>query len=241
MKTPMKEPLFMSTQVVARSAGLRFHVARSVRRSRSAGSVLFIVSTTLALVAMMGLFAIGSATREIKVSGYLRQSTQAHALSQATIQASAAYLDPNVAGPMILYYATGRVGAAATTNCLSSAPSTGMPVGISGDTLATTCLRVMDDDMHLKMNSLWLSSHDKNPTNPATRTGFSTLATETGFEITYPHQQACAYAVGPGMHCYRATVTTFAQVTAGVAPFTTYDIQKTEMGRGHLVVGPFQD
>ena len=213
---------------------------RSTRRARSAGSVMFIVSTTLALLAMMGLFAIGSATREVKVSGYLRQSTQAHTLSQATIQASAAYLDPNYAGPMIHDYATGRLPGR-TANCLSSAPAAGMPALISGDSLASTCLRVMDDDMSAKMSNLWVSSHDQNPTDPSPRTGFSTIATETGFEITYPHQQACPYAVGPGMHCYRATVTTFAQVTAGVAPFASYDIQKTEMGRGHLVVGPFQD
>jgi hypothetical protein len=222
-------------------------IARSGQRARSGGSVIFIVSTTLALLGMMGLFAISAATREVKVSGYIRQSTQAHALSQATIQASAAYLDPNYAGPMIHDYATGRLGAGLmTSNCVSSAPTGGsVPAEISSDTLATTCLRVMDDDMHTKMSNKWLSSHDLNPVDPKARTGFSSLATETGFEITYPHQQACPYAVSPGMHCYRATVTTFAQVTAGAPPspppLANYDIQKTEMGRGHLVVGPFQD
>ncbi len=204
---------------------------------------MFIVSTTLALLGMMGLFAVSSATREVKVAGYLRQSTQAHALSQATIQTSAAYLDPNYAGVLIHDYATGRLGAVLqTTNCVSSSPTAAaMPVEITSDTLATTCLRVMDDDMHVTMSNKWVSSHNKNATDPSTRTGFKTLATETGFEITYPHQQACPYAAPPGMHCFRATVTTFAQVTAGAPPFAAYDIQKTEMGRGHLVVGPLQD
>jgi len=204
---------------------------------------MFIVATTMALVGLMGLFAIASATREVRVAGFIRQSTQAHTLSQATIQASAAYLDPNYAGPMIHDYATGRLAGVATTNCLSSAPP-GI-TNISNDTLASTCLRVMDNDMSSKMSTNWISSSNLNGSDPSPRTGYKTLATETGFEITYPHQQACPYAVSPGMHCYRATVTTFAQVTSGAppgpAPLTGYDIQKTEMGRGHLLVGPFQD
>ncbi len=236
MKNTTKETARSALLVTARSALL----VSSARRARSGGSVMFIVSTTLALLGMMGLFAIASATREVKVSGFLRQSTQAHALSQATIQASAAYLDPNYAGPMIHDYATGRVGGAKTTNCISSG-SAAMPAPIAADPLATSCLRVMDDDMSPKMSNLWISSHNQNAVDPSTRTGFINLATETGFEITYPHQQSCPYAVSPGMHCYRATVTTFAQVTAGTPPFASYDIQKTEMGRGHLVVGPFQD
>lgn len=239
MKTTMTTPRSVVPMSVA--------ITRSARRAKSAGSVLFIVATTLALLAMMGLFAIASATREVRVAGFIRQSTQAHALSQATIQASAAYLDPNYAGPMIHDYATGRLGAALmTTNCYSSAPTGGaIPAGISGDVLATTCLRVMDNDMSPKLSNKWISTHNLNPVDPKARTGYTSLATETGFEITYPHQQACPYAVSPGMHCYRATVTTFAQVTSGAPPgpppLANYDIQKTEMGRGHLIVGPFQD
>ena len=221
-------------------------LARSAGRRKSGGSVMFIVATTLALLAMMGLFAMTSATREVKVSGYIRQSTQAHALSQATIQASSAYLDPNYAGVLIHDYATGRIPGQ-TITCLSAAPA-GI-ANVSTDQLAATCLRVMDKDMSGTMGGKFLSTNDLNSTDPKARSGFSAVATETGFEITYPHQQQVpGTAANQNLHFYRATVTTFAQVTAGgqgynvaTASFTSYDLQKTEMGRGHVVVGPFQD
>jgi Tfp pilus assembly protein PilX len=232
-------PMETGSTTSAPSRGLQLASARARQRAQSAGSVMFIVATTLALLAMMGLFAMTSATREVRVSGFIRQSTQAHVLSQATIQASSAYLNPKYAGLLVHDYATGRV-AGATTTCLSAAP-TGIP-NVSTDQLAASCLRVMDLDMKPKLAGVELSSDSLNSVDPTVRTGFKTLATQTGFEITYPHQQQVpGTAANQNLHYYRTTVTTFAQVTAGQPPFAAWDLQKTEMGRGHLVVGPFQD
>ena len=204
-------------------------LGRAQRRKDSAGSVLFVITTTLMLLSMMGLFALASATREVRVSGFIRQSEQAHTLSVGTMQAGSTYLDPNYAGILVHDYATGRVSSALkTTNCLSAAP-----LGILGitdathlDQLASSCLRIMDTDM--SANAFGGKSLEAG-------TGFASLTNRSGLEITYPHvQQVSGNGSNQNMHYYRATITTFGQVNSG-------PLSKTETGRGHIVVGPFQD
>lgn len=55
---------------------------RSRRRGRSGGAVVFIVAMTLAVLASLGLYALQSASAEVKTSGYIRQSAQSHYLSE---------------------------------------------------------------------------------------------------------------------------------------------------------------
>jgi hypothetical protein len=52
------------------------------RRSRSGGAVIFIVAMTLAVLASLGLYALQSASNEVKTSGYQRQNAQSHYLSE---------------------------------------------------------------------------------------------------------------------------------------------------------------
>jgi len=56
------------------------HIAKA--RSRARGATVFIVSMTLAVLASLGLYALQSASAEVKTSGYIRQSAQAHYLSE---------------------------------------------------------------------------------------------------------------------------------------------------------------
>jgi hypothetical protein len=52
------------------------------RRARSGGAVIFIVAMTLAVLASLGLYALQSASNEVKTSGYSRQAAQSHYLSE---------------------------------------------------------------------------------------------------------------------------------------------------------------
>jgi len=55
---------------------------RSSRRARQGGAVIFIVAMTLAVLASLGLYALQSASTEVKTSGYGRQNAQSHYLSE---------------------------------------------------------------------------------------------------------------------------------------------------------------
>ncbi len=61
---------------------LRQIKARSRARARSGGAVIFIVAMTLAVLASLGLYALQSASTEVKTSGYSRQNAQSHYLSE---------------------------------------------------------------------------------------------------------------------------------------------------------------
>ncbi|HEY1958976.1 MAG TPA: hypothetical protein VGH28_25360 [Polyangiaceae bacterium] len=52
------------------------------RRRREGGAVIFIVAMTLAVLASLGLYALQSASTEVKTSGYIRQNAQSHYLSE---------------------------------------------------------------------------------------------------------------------------------------------------------------
>jgi hypothetical protein len=52
------------------------------RRATQSGAVVFIVAMTLAVLASLGLYALQSASAEVKTSGYSRQNAQSHYLSE---------------------------------------------------------------------------------------------------------------------------------------------------------------
>ena len=62
---------------------------RSARRKESGGAVIFIVAMTLAVLASLGMYALASATNEVKTAGYERQSAQSHYLSEYGILGAA--------------------------------------------------------------------------------------------------------------------------------------------------------
>ncbi len=61
---------------------LSFAKRNARRRRREGGAVIFIVAMTLALLASLGLYALQSASTEVKTSGYIRQNAQSHYLSE---------------------------------------------------------------------------------------------------------------------------------------------------------------
>ena len=76
--------------------------AQSRARARSArggqrGAVLFIVAMTLAVLAAMGVYALRSASLEVRTSGYGRQAAQAHYLSEYGVVSAAETINADTA------------------------------------------------------------------------------------------------------------------------------------------------
>ena len=198
---------------------------------------MFITSTTLALLAAIGLYAIAAATTEAKVSGYVRQSTQAHYMSEQSIGAAAGYMAPQVAGIVVHDYMLNPN--AQTKTCVTAAKYTG-----SG-ALQEACYRAQVSAPNANANpalttgpvsdmgaTAWVGG-----TLPgALVTGSSAITEQSFVEFTYPHAQTVpgTGGGGPNLHYYRVTATTFGVVQSG-------EISKMEFGRGHLIVGPYQD
>jgi len=64
-------------------------LARARARVRDGGAVMFIVAMTLTLLGAMGVYALNMATAEVRASGYLRQSTQTHYVSEWAVLGAA--------------------------------------------------------------------------------------------------------------------------------------------------------
>lgn len=64
------------------TTALLFAKRNARRRARQGGAVIFIVAMTLAVLASLGLYALQSASAEVKTSGYARQNAQSHYLSE---------------------------------------------------------------------------------------------------------------------------------------------------------------
>lgn len=62
---------------------------RARRRARQRGAVVFIIAMTLAVLASLGLYALQSASTEVKTSGYGRQNAQSRYLSEYGVQVGA--------------------------------------------------------------------------------------------------------------------------------------------------------
>lgn len=74
----------MSVTTPFTHASSRSLVARASRRARARerGAVIFIVSMTLALLASLGLYALGNARTEVRTAGYEKQALQNQYLSE---------------------------------------------------------------------------------------------------------------------------------------------------------------
>jgi hypothetical protein len=76
---------------LARSASKQ----RARRRGRAGGAVMFIVAMTLAVIAMMGIYALQMASTEVKTAGYIRQQLQTQYLSVYGVAAATQALNNN--------------------------------------------------------------------------------------------------------------------------------------------------
>lgn len=87
---------------------------RARRRARESGAVMFIVAMTLAVIAAMGIYALNTASTEIKTAGFIRQQLQTQYLSLYGVASATQALNNNAQ-----MYATIMMGQTADTGCLT--------------------------------------------------------------------------------------------------------------------------
>jgi len=225
-------------------------VLRARRRKQSGGSVMFVIATTLALMAGMGVYALSSAGEEIKVSGYMRQSAQAHYLTEMSMGSTASFMDNNA--DALIRQAKGDLNQGGndyrTKNCQSA-----MTPGAGVSDLAQACKRFTSPEI----TGAWKEGN--NPSKPllpefrpgsittglganqqaqfwAELTNFVPLAPPPGFDVNFR------------MKFVKATVTTGGILVTSVSTtdpnnnnvISTSTVGRTpEMGRGRVIVGPF--
>jgi hypothetical protein len=103
---------------------------------------MFIIAMTLALLGAMGTYALNVASAEVKSSGYSRQNTQTHYVSEWAVLGGAEVLTRN---PQLLANPTG--GTYVRTGC-PDLPPTGSPwPGGGSPPLKSTCLMLWSTDL----------------------------------------------------------------------------------------------
>lgn len=204
---------------------------RSRARARSAGTIMFVVATTLALMAAMGVYAMVSTSQEIRVSGYMRQSTQAHYLTEMSLQATAGYVDQGSAALFVQMSKGGYNGAIdyRSKNCISSAPL----ASPTATDLAKACKRFVGAELQSKWCSASTCSGIVAPLVP----GFGTAKQTAGLwaELTnfIPLAPPAGFDLNNRMQFVKGTVT-----TGGIITTTLSSTSTPEYGRGRIVVGP---
>ncbi len=207
-------------------------LARSRLRRRSGGTVVFVVTTTLALMAAMGVYAMTAASQEVKVSGYMRQSTQAHYLTEMSLNATAGYVDRSTAA-VFVRMAKGDFNGATdfrSQNCISSAPI----ASPTATNLAKSCKRFVGPELQSRWCTSTACAGVVSPLVP----GFGAATKQTATiwaELTnfVPLAPPPGFDTNSNMQFVKGTVT-----TGGVINNTTAATATPELGRGRIIVGP---
>jgi len=219
--------------------------ARWRARARERGAVVFIVAMTLAVLASLGMFALISASSEVKSAGYERQSVQTHYLAEYGMVAAAQKLGPDYAQAIEaqMRNSTDYNASYARNHCVSleSVPST-------ADAPSRECkiLRMTD------LTQGWTAPFNATPLRAVSGStpgslGFTALNGFFTVEVTDPvFGQPKA-----GMAVLGQPLTTMCPVTFTVTTFgatfpnnassnvtQTYGAAGVEQGRGRLTGGP---
>jgi hypothetical protein len=81
--------------------------ARSARRRREGGAIMFVVAMTTAVLASVGVFALAAAATEVRMSGNERQNTQTHYLAEYGVLAAAREMTSSKAQTYVSLMRTG--------------------------------------------------------------------------------------------------------------------------------------
>lgn len=129
-----------------RSAAERARIKRRIqRRARERGAVMFIVAMTLTLLGAMGIYALNMATSEVKASGYLRQNTQTHYVSEWAVMGAAEALTLDAQHLQLAISANGTLPG--ITNMKMNCPSITPAVPATASPAARSCLMFWSSDL----------------------------------------------------------------------------------------------
>jgi Tfp pilus assembly protein PilX len=204
--------------------------ARVRARRQQEGAILFVVAMTLALLGALGVYAMSGATSEIKTSGYERQATQSHYVSEyGTIAMLDAFSPANAS-----YFDAQMLTSPSVSQCRSA-----MPAGSPVTPVSQRCAKVPQEYFATawKANGKVNGSADAFKNDSLTAASTATLVPRFTSEITEPITGGFqpGFDVNNGKCFRRYTITTFGQLsTAG----ETRTLSR-EVGRARVTAGPF--
>jgi hypothetical protein len=202
--------------------------SRSSHRRHQAGAVMFIVAMTLAVLASVGVYALATASNELKTSGNERQNTQSHYLSEYGVIASA----QEMASTKAQFY-LGLMLSQPDVNCVSLQ---GVPSG--GSPQSEACRRMGASE--LATGSAWAS----NATVPYNFT--TPLKADFYVEFTAPTtaNAPSGYALNLQFCFVQMTATSVGivqpQYPVSLGAPAVFGGEGLEMQRARLVAGPIQ-
>jgi len=196
---------------------------------------MFIVSVTLALLALMGVYGLSATSADIRGAGHMREALQGQRAGEAALMMTAETFNPTVAQGLV---STMNLGNAQTKDCRTAAPYT--PGGNVATRAAEACIRLDPARMVVIANT-------SNPLNPwavaappaevgFTMQSFGNVANQPhiNVEITNPINIEVPAGNSQSVQYSQVTVTVFVQMkTSAVATAET-----AVAGRGRLTVGP---
>lgn len=197
---------------------------RARRRKQSEGAIIFIVATTLALLAAMGVYALTNTTSEVRTAGYQRQALQAHYVTNiATVSAVEVFSPDNIS-----YIDNQMRTVTPSTPCLS-APPVGMSVGFSTtgvSAIARRCLKLPPNYITQMVGS-GTAVMPPNRMSPHFDGSYTTEVTDP---VTNGVQ--AGFDTNNGKCFYRYTLTSYGRLTDGTK------LLGQEASRARVVVGP---
>ena len=194
----------------------------SRRRRDAGGTVMFLVATSMALMAPIGFYALTSSPQEVKVSGYTRPATHAAPLSERTMYSPADFFSSQ-GSDFLVRMMTGQLDNGGTIyqtqNCVSALPYS----AAAGSDLGKACKRIVPADIQ----SAWGGS-------PLTTGYGGSLTGNVWAEATDPFYTAPPPGtnLAANMKYISATIT-----TAGIIEVPG-GIKTPVYGRGRIIVGP---
>ncbi|HQY64690.1 MAG TPA: hypothetical protein PK141_25005, partial [Polyangiaceae bacterium] len=202
-------------------------VARLSARKAQRGAVVFIVAMTLALLALMGVYAISSSATEVRSAGYVRQATQAHYLSEYALGAVVNHITAQNADYMVNTLLLAKT--TPTTDWLS------VPTYTTATPIARACMRFSQAEFE----NTWQGRPMLTEYSLGQR-GNTTMQGTVFAELTNPAltQPPPGFDQALGLNFARVTITTGGSVQAGGFDPTRLENRTLEMGRARIIVGP---
>ena len=212
---------------------------RGRRGQREDGAIIFIVAMTLAVLAAMGIYALRSASLEIRASGYNRQAAQAHYLSEYGVIAAAETINAETADLHLgLMLNTSR----RDTNCIS------LPnVNLSDPNIAVTskaCRRMGSGEIAKQFLASSQTAFSANPFGPFPLNGDFFIEVTDPFQAQPPE----GYGLDLGMCFTSLTVGAYGIAQpqappggdAGPPGAAYYSNVGLEVARSRITAGPIR-
>ncbi|AKU99417.1 hypothetical protein AKJ09_06081 [Labilithrix luteola] len=206
---------------------------RARARKRSDGAVMFVVVTTLGLLAVMGAYALSSTTEDIRASSNYRRSVQAQNTTEMAAVATADYVTfanaDNIVNARMLNPSTDL--SASENNCLSAQKN---QAGVRGTIRAKSCVRITSNE--LKKN--W----GDREVFTAQSFGDGDLRGDVIIELTNPTQAPPppGYDINLRLKFAMVSVSTYGiiQINGVSTPAQPYNGDSMQVGRGRFIIGP---